>query len=235
MWWQTKPLEAFHMATHEYNKRHSTSSGRRTKTHWEKKKLGTCRFLPHKHQTESKRISFSGKQCRALYFTSQLYEKRQKNMCLSRSSSSSLPPCRNKVSEPSEEANQALALLDLLLDLITGGGDLSLCGEDSANEGEHGATHGSVEGPAHGAEPGPVRWRIRTAVQLDLVRTPASRVQHQTQDQKQTCRQGKQGEGTLTRVLIINVNVNINVIIKRVYLPGSLNPLCKFQSQVIVS
>lgn len=73
------------------------------------------------------------------------------------------------MSEPSEEANQALALLYLLLDLVTGGGDLGLCGEDSADEGEHGATHGSVEGPAHGAEPGPVRGRVRATVQLDLV------------------------------------------------------------------
>lgn len=77
--------------------------------------------------------------------------------------------CWADASEPSEEANQALAFLDLLLDLITGGGDLGLCGEDGADEGEHGATHGGVEGPAHGAEPGPVGRGVRAAVQLNLV------------------------------------------------------------------
>lgn len=69
----------------------------------------------------------------------------------------------------SEEADEAFPLLDLLLNLVAGGGDLSLSGEDSADEGEHGAAHGRVEGPAHGAEPGPVRSRVVTAVQLDLV------------------------------------------------------------------
>ena len=69
----------------------------------------------------------------------------------------------------SEEADEAFPFLDLLLDLVAGGGDLGLCGEDSADEGEHGAAHGGVEGPAHGAEPGPVRSRVGTAVQLDLV------------------------------------------------------------------
>lgn len=71
--------------------------------------------------------------------------------------------------QASEEADQALALLDLLLDFVAGRGDLGLGGEDGADEGEHGAAHGGVEGPAHGAEPGPVRSRIRAAVQLDLV------------------------------------------------------------------
>lgn len=69
----------------------------------------------------------------------------------------------------SEEADEAFPLLDLLLDLVAGGGDLSLCREDGTDEGEHGAAHGSVEGPAHGAEPGPVRSRVGAAVQLDLV------------------------------------------------------------------
>lgn len=69
----------------------------------------------------------------------------------------------------SEEANEAFPLLDLLLDLIAGGGDLSLSREDGADEGEHGAAHGGVEGPAHGAEPGPVRRCVKAAVHLDLV------------------------------------------------------------------
>lgn len=69
----------------------------------------------------------------------------------------------------SEEADKAFPLLDLLLNLVAGGGDLSLCREDGADEGEHSAAHGSVEGPAHGAEPSPVWSRIRAAVQLDLV------------------------------------------------------------------
>lgn len=69
----------------------------------------------------------------------------------------------------SEEADQALAFLDLLLDFVTGCGDLSLRGEDCTDEGEHGATHGSVEGPAHGAQPGPVWSCIGSTVQLYLV------------------------------------------------------------------
>ena len=69
----------------------------------------------------------------------------------------------------SEEADQALALLYLLLNLVTGGGDLGLSREDGADESEHGAPHGSVEGPAHGAESGPVRSRVWPAVQLDFV------------------------------------------------------------------
>lgn len=85
----------------------------------------------------------------------------------------------------SEEADEALPLLDLLLDLVAGRGDLGLGGEDGADEGEHGAAHGGVEGPAHGAEPRPVRGCVRATVQLHLVRTPASRVQHQAQDQEQ--------------------------------------------------
>lgn len=102
----------------------------------------------------------------------------------SSSSSSTL-----KVRRVSEEADEAFPLLDLLLDLVAGGGDLRLGREDGADEGQHGAPHGGVEGPAHGAEPGPVRGRVVAAVELDLFRTPAGGVQHQTQNQKQTCRQ----------------------------------------------
>lgn len=69
----------------------------------------------------------------------------------------------------SEEADEALALLDLLLDLVAGRGDLGLCGEHGAEEREHGPPHGGVEGPAHGAQPGPVRSRVGPAVQLHLV------------------------------------------------------------------
>lgn len=69
----------------------------------------------------------------------------------------------------SEEADETFPLLDLLLDLVAGGGDLGLRGEDGADEGEHGASQGGVKGPAHGAEPSPVRRRIETTVQLDLV------------------------------------------------------------------
>lgn len=69
----------------------------------------------------------------------------------------------------SEEADEAFPLLDLLLDLVAGGGDLGLRREDGADEGEHGAAHGSVEGPAHGTEPGAVRGSVGTAVQLDLI------------------------------------------------------------------
>lgn len=83
--------------------------------------------------------------------------------------SSSLFHTRTKSMWASEEADEAFPLLDLLLDLVAGGGDLGLCREDGTDEGEHGAAHGSVEGPAHGAEPGPVRSRVGTAVQLDLV------------------------------------------------------------------
>lgn len=69
----------------------------------------------------------------------------------------------------SEEADEAFPLLDLLLDLVAGGGDLGLRREDGADEGEHRAAHGSVEGPAHGTEPGAVRGSVGTAVQLDLI------------------------------------------------------------------
>lgn len=69
----------------------------------------------------------------------------------------------------SEEADEAFPLLDLLLHLVAGGGDLGLRREDGADEGEHGAAHGRVEGPAHGAEAGPVGCRVVAAVQLDLV------------------------------------------------------------------
>lgn len=79
------------------------------------------------------------------------------------------PPLRIKSIWPSEEADEAFPFLDLLLDLVTGGCDLSLCREDGTDEGEHGAAHGGVEGPAHGAEPSPVWSRVRAAVQLDLV------------------------------------------------------------------
>lgn len=68
----------------------------------------------------------------------------------------------------SEEADEAFALLDLLLDLVAGGGDFCLGREDGADESQHGPAHGGVEGPAHGAEPGPVRGRVVAAVQLDL-------------------------------------------------------------------
>lgn len=69
----------------------------------------------------------------------------------------------------SEEADEAFPLFDLLLHLVAGGGDLGLRREDGADEGEHGAAHGRVEGPAHGAEPSPIGGRIGAAVQLDLV------------------------------------------------------------------
>lgn len=69
----------------------------------------------------------------------------------------------------SEEADEALPLLDLLLDFVAGSGDLGLCREDGADKGEHGATHGRVEGPAHRAETGPVGGGVLAAVQLDLV------------------------------------------------------------------
>lgn len=89
--------------------------------------------------------------------------------------------------QPSQEADQALALLDLLLNFVAGRGDLGLSREDGTDEGENGAPHGGVEGPAHGAEPGAVRGGVMAAVQLNFVGTPASRVQHQTQNQEQTC------------------------------------------------
>lgn len=69
----------------------------------------------------------------------------------------------------SEKANEALPLLDLLLDFVAGSGDLGLRREDSADKGEHGAAHGRVEGPAHGAEARPVGGGVLAAVQLDLV------------------------------------------------------------------
>lgn len=69
----------------------------------------------------------------------------------------------------SEEADQTFSLFDLLLDLVAGRGDLSLCREDGTDEGEDGAPHGRVKGPAHGAQPGSVRGGVRTTIQLDLV------------------------------------------------------------------
>lgn len=86
---------------------------------------------------------------------------------------------------PSQEADEALALLDLLLHFVAGRGDFGLRREDGAQEGEGRAAGGRVEGPAHGAQAGPVRRRLRAAVQAGLVRAPAGRVQHQAQDQEQ--------------------------------------------------
>lgn len=68
-----------------------------------------------------------------------------------------------------EEADEAFSLLNFFLDFVAGRGDLSLSGEDSADEGEHCAPHGSVEGPAHGAETSPVRSSVWATVQLDLI------------------------------------------------------------------
>lgn len=89
----------------------------------------------------------------------------------------------------SQQTDQTLALLDLLLHFIAGRGDLGLRGEHGADEGEDGAAQRRVERPAHGAQAQLIGRRVWTAVQLDLIRTPTSGIQHQTQNQEQTCRQ----------------------------------------------
>lgn len=146
------------------------------------KRLGTRRFLPHKHRTETNRESVLV-----------VNDGRGADLLLPARPTASVwgSPSTNG---DSEETNQALALLYLLLNFVTGRGDLGLSWEDGADEGEQGAAHCSVEGPAHGAEAGAVRRRIWTAVQLDFVGTPASGVQHQTQNQEQTCQQRQSGD-----------------------------------------
>lgn len=51
----------------------------------------------------------------------------------------------------SEQADQALPLLDLLLNLIAGGGDLGLHGENGAQEGRQRSPDRRVERPAERA------------------------------------------------------------------------------------
>lgn len=150
-------------------------------------KLGTYKFLPLQTENWDKiRVSISGKQWMGRQFHRPAFlfwigrRGPDHKWHISASSFFSPPTCTISVIWASQEADQALALLDLLLNLIAGGGDLSLSREDSADKGEHSATHGGVKGPAHGAETGAVRRRVWSAVQLDLVWTPASRVQHQT-------------------------------------------------------
>lgn len=53
-----------------------------------------------------------------------------------------------KVSEGSEQADQTLPLLNLLLNLIAGGGDLGLRGQNSTQEACQRPSYCCVEGPA---------------------------------------------------------------------------------------
>lgn len=86
-----------------------------------------------------------------------------------------------------EQADEGLALLDLFLDFVAGGGDLRLCREDGAHEGEDRAADGRVEGPAQGAVSRLVGRRVRSAVVDGFLAAPARRVEYQPQDEEEAC------------------------------------------------
>lgn len=89
----------------------------------------------------------------------------------------------------SEHTDQTLPLLNFLLNLIAGGGDLSLRGQDSTQEARQCSSYGCVEGPAQRAQSGPEGRRLGPAVTVHLLRTPAGRVQHEAHHQQQPWRE----------------------------------------------
>ena len=60
--------------------------------------------------------------------------------------------------------------------------------EDSADEGEHRAPDGGVEGPAQRAVSRFVGRRVVSAVAYGLLTAPASGVEYQAQDEEEACR-----------------------------------------------
>lgn len=89
------------------------------------------------------------------------------------------------VSEGSQQADQTLPLLNLLLNLVAGGGNLSLCGQNSTQEGSQRASYRCVERPAERALSRPKGQGLGAAVAHHLLRTPTGRVQHEAHHQQQ--------------------------------------------------
>lgn len=88
----------------------------------------------------------------------------------------------------SEHTDQTLALLNFLLNLIAGGGDLSLSRQDSAQEAGQRSTYRRVERPAQRAQSGPEGRRLGSAVTVHLLWTPACGVQHEAHHEQQSWR-----------------------------------------------
>jgi len=77
--------------------------------------------------------------------------------------------CTSDTEGVSQQTDQTLALLDLLLHFIAGRGNLGLRGEHGADEGEDGAAQSRVEGPAHGAQAQLIGRGVWTAVTLHFI------------------------------------------------------------------
>ena len=97
--------------------------------------------------------------------------------------------------EGSEQADQTLPLLDLLLNLIAGGGDLSLHGQNRAQEGRQRSSYRRVERPAERAQGRPEGLGLGATVGDDLLRTPTGRVQHEAHHQQQAWRGEERTKG----------------------------------------
>ncbi len=113
----------------------------------------------------------------------------------------------------SQQTDQTLALLDLLLHFIAGRGDLGLRGEHGADEGEDGAAQSRVEGPAHGAQAQLIGRGVWTAVTLHFIWTPSGGIQDQPQDQEQTCRHTDAQVNTRLETQIIITIILLNIVI----------------------
>lgn len=89
----------------------------------------------------------------------------------------------------SEHTDQTLALLNFPLNFIAGGGDLGLCGQDSAEEAGQRSSYRCVERPAQRAQGRLEGRRLRPAVAVHLLRTPACGVQHEAHHEQQSWRE----------------------------------------------
>lgn len=110
----------------------------------------------------------------------------------------------SKVSDGSEQADQTLPLFNLLLNLVTGGGNLSLCGQNSTQETCQCSTYRCVERPAEWAHCRPKGQGVCAAVLDHLLWTPTGRVQHEAHHQQQAW-----GESTRWDEGFSHVRVNI--------------------------
>lgn len=84
-----------------------------------------------------------------------------------------------------KEADQVLPLFDFFLDLVTGGRNFCLCGEDSTDECENCAPSGCIKGPAQGAVSRFV-GRCMPSTVYGFLAAPACRVEYQAEDKEQT-------------------------------------------------
>lgn len=105
-----------------------------------------------------------------------------------------------KVSEGLEQADQTLPLLNLLLDLITGGGNLSLCRQNSTQEGRQRSSNCCVEGPAEWTQSWPKGQGFGAAVADHLLWTPTGRVQHEAHHQQQAWRESRRWDEGFSHV-----------------------------------